>query len=138
MPTTRQGLSSAAIEKLIAQRVADAIATYKANQNNRTGTQNEPGGSAGENSHVKTVGIDAAYEMPWKEIIKMMTQLALLCLGMVTHGEKNIKRYILGLTYDIQGKVTSSKPTKLQEAIRMTHKLMDQVVRTKDAKDADN
>ncbi|GJS50041.1 hypothetical protein Tco_0600162 [Tanacetum coccineum] len=26
-------------------------------------------------SHVKTVGIDAAYEMPWKELMKMMTEV---------------------------------------------------------------
>ncbi|GKF52129.1 hypothetical protein Tco_0148596 [Tanacetum coccineum] len=27
------------------------------------------------NSHVKTIGIDAAYEMPWNELIKMMTEV---------------------------------------------------------------
>ncbi|GJZ66433.1 reverse transcriptase domain-containing protein [Tanacetum coccineum] len=39
---------------------------------------------------------------------------------------------------DIQGKVTASKPTKIQEAICMVHNLMDQVVRAKVAKDAEN
>ncbi|GJX91242.1 hypothetical protein Tco_0344568 [Tanacetum coccineum] len=47
MLTTRQGLSSAAIEQLIAQRVADAIASYEANLNNINGTQNEASSSAG-------------------------------------------------------------------------------------------
>ncbi|GKG32375.1 hypothetical protein Tco_0429885, partial [Tanacetum coccineum] len=27
------------------------------------------------NSHVKTVGIEAAYEMSWKELMKMMTEV---------------------------------------------------------------
>ncbi|GKC56255.1 hypothetical protein Tco_1083853 [Tanacetum coccineum] len=40
MPTTRQGPSSAAIEKLIAQRVAEAMAAYEANQNNQNGNGN--------------------------------------------------------------------------------------------------
>ncbi|GJT80713.1 reverse transcriptase domain-containing protein [Tanacetum coccineum] len=47
MPTTRQGMSSAAIEQLIAQRIADVITTYKANRNNENGNQNEASGSAG-------------------------------------------------------------------------------------------
>ncbi|GKD57361.1 putative ribonuclease H-like domain-containing protein [Tanacetum coccineum] len=72
MPTTRQGISSATIEQLIVQCVADAISAYE------------------------------------------------------------------GLREDIKGKVTASKPTKIQEAICMAHDLMDQVVRAKVAKDADN
>ncbi|GKB31735.1 reverse transcriptase domain-containing protein [Tanacetum coccineum] len=46
-------------------------------------------------------------------------ELALLCLTMVTSGYKKVERYFWGLTDDIQGKVTSSRPTKIQEAIRM-------------------
>ncbi|GJS11447.1 hypothetical protein Tco_0368243 [Tanacetum coccineum] len=38
-------LSSAAIEKLIAQRVADAMIAYKANRNNKNGVNNETSGS---------------------------------------------------------------------------------------------
>nr|GEV82145.1 hypothetical protein [Tanacetum cinerariifolium] len=81
-------MSYVTIEQLIAQRVADAIAAYKVNQNNRNGTQNEASGS--------------------------------------TDGE------------DIQGKVSVSKPNKIQEAIRMAHDLTDQVVRSKVAKDVNN
>nr|GEU31872.1 hypothetical protein [Tanacetum cinerariifolium] len=51
MLTTRQGLSSAAIERLIAQHVADAIAAYEANQSNGNETQNKAGGSAGGVEH---------------------------------------------------------------------------------------
>ncbi|GKE23284.1 hypothetical protein Tco_1434796 [Tanacetum coccineum] len=88
MPTTRQGMSSATIEQLIAQRVADAIATYEVNQNNRNGTQNEASGSTVKyvtctlldgaltwwNSYVKTIELDAAYETTWEELKKMMTE----------------------------------------------------------------
>nr|GEW27292.1 hypothetical protein [Tanacetum cinerariifolium] len=147
--TTRQVLSSAAIEQLIAQRVADAIVAYEANQNSRN----------------ESVGIDAAYETTWEELKEMMTdeyclrnelhkletklwnlsvertniigytkrfqELALLCIGMVIAEYKKVKRYIKGLTEESQGKATSSKLTKIQEAIRMAHDLMDRVVRAK-------
>ncbi|GJV20101.1 hypothetical protein Tco_1369121 [Tanacetum coccineum] len=51
MPTIRQGLSSAAIEQLIAQRVADALTAYEANQNSGTGVKDETSGSAGGAEH---------------------------------------------------------------------------------------
>ncbi|GJS97255.1 reverse transcriptase domain-containing protein [Tanacetum coccineum] len=45
------------------------------------------------NSHVKTAGIDAAYDMPWKDLMKMMTEeLALLCPKMVSDEEEKIER----------------------------------------------
>ncbi|GKB00706.1 putative reverse transcriptase domain-containing protein, partial [Tanacetum coccineum] len=102
--------------------------------------------------HISNFGIDVAYEMPWKELMKMMTEvycprneiqkmenelwnltvkgndvvgytqrfqeLALLCSGMVPTEDKKIKR--------------------LQDAIRMAHSLMDQVVRASVTKHAKN
>nr|GEU28601.1 ribonuclease H-like domain-containing protein [Tanacetum cinerariifolium] len=47
MTETRQGLSFAAIEQLINQRVADAMEAYKENQRNGNANQNEAGGNAG-------------------------------------------------------------------------------------------
>ncbi|GKE62275.1 hypothetical protein Tco_1512642, partial [Tanacetum coccineum] len=40
MPTTRQSMSFEAIEELITQRVADALATYETNQNTGNGNRN--------------------------------------------------------------------------------------------------
>ncbi|GJR04656.1 hypothetical protein Tco_0527640 [Tanacetum coccineum] len=51
MPTTRKGLSSTVIERLIAQQVTDAMSSYKANRSNRNATQNEAGGSASGAEH---------------------------------------------------------------------------------------
>ncbi|GJR43948.1 putative reverse transcriptase domain-containing protein [Tanacetum coccineum] len=64
--------------------------------------------------------------------------LALLCPIIVTPKYKKIERYIWGLRDDIQGNVTSSKPIKIQESIRMAHDLMDQVMRSKVTKGGDN
>ncbi|GKD62234.1 hypothetical protein Tco_1299743 [Tanacetum coccineum] len=121
--TTRSGMTFDAIGQLIAQRVAEALAAHKANRNNKNGNGNESengngncnetngnaGGAVGtegvmglakwfknmeSNSYVKTVGIDAAYEMSWKELMKMMTELALLCLKMVLDKEERIESLI--------------------------------------------
>ncbi|GKE39908.1 reverse transcriptase domain-containing protein, partial [Tanacetum coccineum] len=52
------------------------------------------------NSHVKMVGIDATYDMSWKDLMKLITEiytqcfqkLALLCPKMVPDEEEKIKR----------------------------------------------
>ncbi|GJY81329.1 hypothetical protein Tco_0494080 [Tanacetum coccineum] len=142
MPPKKNNMSEAAINKLVAQRVVDALAEYKANRNNKNGNGSHDSGSGGGrtthtapvctykkflncqplkfkgtegavglaywfeemkyvfhinnctiecqvkyatctllggdltwwNSHVRTVGHDAAYGMPWMTLIKMMTE----------------------------------------------------------------
>ncbi|GKA40269.1 hypothetical protein Tco_0732862 [Tanacetum coccineum] len=109
MPITRQGMTTDAIEELIAQCVANALVTYETNQNTGNGNDNRNGsgsqsdggsgsrrtlhtawgctykeflncqpldfkGTEGANSHVRTVGHDVAYEMLWKDLMKMMTK----------------------------------------------------------------
>ncbi|GJR67958.1 putative reverse transcriptase domain-containing protein, partial [Tanacetum coccineum] len=114
------------------------------------------------NSHVQTIGIDEAYEMSWKDLMKLMIEvyyprneiqklenelwnlcvkgmdvtsytrrfyeLALICPRMVPEENDKIERFIWGLTDNIQDNVTSSKPVRLQDAIRMANGLMDQKV----------
>nr|GEU84095.1 hypothetical protein [Tanacetum cinerariifolium] len=76
MPPKRNNMSTAAIERLISQRVVDALLDYEANQNsgNRNGNRNEATIQEVKNSYVRTVEHDAAYEMPWKNLMKMMTE----------------------------------------------------------------
>ncbi|GJT19038.1 hypothetical protein Tco_0877744 [Tanacetum coccineum] len=49
-------------------------------------------------------------------------------LGLETVNQKKVKvdAYIRGLTDNIKGEVTSSKPANLNEAVRIAHKLMEQ------------
>ncbi|GJW01964.1 hypothetical protein Tco_1560820 [Tanacetum coccineum] len=49
MPPKRNGMSAAAIEQLITQRVADALLTYEANRNSGNGNGN--GNNNGNGSH---------------------------------------------------------------------------------------
>ncbi|GJW16314.1 putative reverse transcriptase domain-containing protein [Tanacetum coccineum] len=51
MPITRQGMTSDAIEELIPQRVADALATYEANRNTINGNGNGNGNGSGSHSN---------------------------------------------------------------------------------------
>ncbi|GJX54407.1 copia protein [Tanacetum coccineum] len=124
------------------------------------------------NSYVQTVGIDEAYEISWKDLMKLMIkvycprneiqkleselwnlsvkgtdvagytrrfqELSLLCPRMVLKEEDKIERYIRGLPDNIQGNMTSSKPTRLQDAIKMANNLMHQKVRAIGTRDANN
>ncbi|GJY66989.1 putative reverse transcriptase domain-containing protein [Tanacetum coccineum] len=48
-----------------------------------------------------------------------------------------IERFIWGFSYNIQGNVTSTKPVRLQDAIRMANCLMDQKVHVNAARNAE-
>nr|GEY99213.1 hypothetical protein [Tanacetum cinerariifolium] len=72
------------------------------------------------NSHVRTVGYDATYEMPWKTLMKMMNE--------TYYPRSEIKKW----------SVMASKPKMLQEAIELARSLMDQKVLAYVTGQADN
>nr|GFD30896.1 reverse transcriptase domain-containing protein [Tanacetum cinerariifolium] len=49
-------------------------------------------------------------------------ELALMCPMMVELESVKVDAYIRGLSNNIKGEVTSSRPTNLIEAVRMAHK----------------
>ncbi|GJW88304.1 putative reverse transcriptase domain-containing protein [Tanacetum coccineum] len=57
---------------------------------------------------------------------KRFHELVQLCPEMVPTERKKIEAYIRGLTDNIKGTVIGSKPTSLNEAVRMAHALMEQ------------
>ncbi|GKA34872.1 putative reverse transcriptase domain-containing protein [Tanacetum coccineum] len=59
-------------------------------------------------------------------------ELALMCPRMVEPERVKVDAYIRGLTDNIKGEVTSSKPANLNKAVRMAHKLMDQKSQARD------
>ncbi|GKC17883.1 hypothetical protein Tco_1014665, partial [Tanacetum coccineum] len=77
------------------------------------------------NSHVKIVGHDAAYGMPWKKLMKMMNinytqrfqELALMYERMFLEESGVVEKYVGGLPDMIQGNVMSTKPKIIEEAI---------------------
>ncbi|GJT34487.1 hypothetical protein Tco_0924906 [Tanacetum coccineum] len=89
------------------------------------------------NTKVATMGLEAVNQIPWTEIKQLMTaefcpveerfnELALMCSRMVDQENVKVDAYIKGLSENIKGEVTSSKPTNLIEVVRMVHKLMEQ------------
>nr|GEV99170.1 hypothetical protein [Tanacetum cinerariifolium] len=65
-------------------------------------------------------------------------ELMLLCPGMVPTEQKKVEAYIRGLSKNIKEEVTSSEPTTLNKAVRMTHNLIEQKVKVIEEREADN
>nr|GEY07005.1 reverse transcriptase domain-containing protein [Tanacetum cinerariifolium] len=63
---------------------------------------------------------------------QMLNKLALMCPRMVELERVKVDAYIRGLTENIKGEVTYSKPANLNEAVRMARKLMEQKPQAKD------
>ncbi|GJV11874.1 hypothetical protein Tco_1353415 [Tanacetum coccineum] len=92
MAPKKSNMSAAAIEELINQRVADALAKHEANQNSRNGNGND-NGNGSHNSR--------------------SDELILMCSRMVPDESDKVEKYNGGLPDSIQGSVMASKPRKL-------------------------
>ncbi|GJT16711.1 putative reverse transcriptase domain-containing protein [Tanacetum coccineum] len=92
------------------------------------------------NTHVKTVGHDAAYGMPWKTLMKMMTdkycprneikKLEIEIWDLKVKESDKIEKYVGGLPDMIHGSVVASKPKTMQDAVEIATELMDKKIRT--------
>ncbi|GJX67759.1 putative reverse transcriptase domain-containing protein [Tanacetum coccineum] len=92
------------------------------------------------NTHVKTVGHDAAYCMPWKTLMEMMTdtycprneikKLEMEIWDLKVKESDKIEKYVGGLPDMIHGSVVASKPKTMQEAVEIATELMDKKIRT--------
>nr|GFB98699.1 reverse transcriptase domain-containing protein [Tanacetum cinerariifolium] len=61
-----------------------------------------------------------------KTYVRRFQKLAILCPTMVQNSENMMEVFIGRLPRSIEGNVTASKPQTLEEAISITHRLMDQ------------
>ncbi|GJX21192.1 hypothetical protein Tco_0223869 [Tanacetum coccineum] len=190
MPPKRNGMSAAAIEQPIKQRVTEALAAQENNRNNGNPHNSDSYSTGGGerttrhctykdflncqllnfkgterviglvhyaltwwNSHVRTVGHDAAYGMPWKTLKKMMTEAYyprskikkletelwnLTVKEWFPDESDKVEKYVRGLPDNIQGNVMSARPKMLQKAIELATSLMDQKVHNYAARQADN
>ncbi|GKC43199.1 reverse transcriptase domain-containing protein [Tanacetum coccineum] len=94
------------------------------------------------NTHVKTVGHDAAYETKMKiwnlkvkgtnltSYTQRFQELALLCGRMFLEESDKIEKYVDGLLDMIHGSVVASKPKTMQEAVEIATELIDKKIRT--------
>nr|GEV64293.1 reverse transcriptase domain-containing protein [Tanacetum cinerariifolium] len=65
-------------------------------------------------------------------------ELALLCLNMMPNSKKLMEVFIEGLPRSIEGNVTASKPQTLEEAITITQRLMEQVIKHNSAQETND
>ncbi|GKB06887.1 putative reverse transcriptase domain-containing protein [Tanacetum coccineum] len=145
MPTaTRFEITQDVINELIAKRKEESLQVYDAAKNLVTEIEIEneqqddnvevncnngnvkyasctllDGALTWWNSHKRTVGVDAAYAMTWKALMKLMTE-------MVLKEEDQVEKYIGSLRDNIHGNVIDAEPFRLHDAIRITNNLMDQ------------
>ncbi|GKD26749.1 reverse transcriptase domain-containing protein [Tanacetum coccineum] len=98
------------------------------------------------NSHKRTVRVDAAFAMTWKDLMKLMTEVycprneiqKMETELIVPEEEDRIERYVGGLPDNLQGNVRSVKPTRLQDAIWLANSLMDQKLKGYAIRSAEN
>ncbi|GKA59137.1 hypothetical protein Tco_0758450 [Tanacetum coccineum] len=118
-----KGMSVAAISKLVADKVAEALAVDRATKNN----PNVAGGSGGNGGQVVTLGLDVANGKSWTDMRKMMMEE--LCpmkrFKAVPSEKKKVELCIKGLPENIKGETTSSRPAVLNDVVRMAHTLME-------------
>ncbi|GJW99707.1 putative reverse transcriptase domain-containing protein [Tanacetum coccineum] len=65
-------------------------------------------------------------------------ELTMMCTKMVPEEEDRVEKFIGGLPDNIQGNVIAAKPTRLQDAVRITNNLMDKKLKGYAVKNAEN
>nr|GEY82476.1 putative reverse transcriptase domain-containing protein [Tanacetum cinerariifolium] len=76
------------------------------------------------NSHMRAVGQDIAYAMPWVALKRMITN------KYCPRESSKVERYIGGLPDMIHGSVKASKPRSMQEAIKFATKMIEKKMLT--------
>ncbi|GJR03489.1 putative reverse transcriptase domain-containing protein [Tanacetum coccineum] len=98
------------------------------------------------NSHVRAIGQDVAYAMPWTALKRMITDkycprgeiknLEFECWNLKE--STKVERYVGGLPDMIHGSVKASKPQSMQEAIEFATEMMDKKMLTAAERQTEN
>ncbi|GJY56294.1 putative reverse transcriptase domain-containing protein [Tanacetum coccineum] len=136
MPLKSAPMTQAAIRRLIKESVDVAIA---AERERKANVRNDASGSGPVRGAVKLrrwfKKTQSVFEISkYAEGKKRFNELALMYPRMVEPERVKVDAYIRGLTDNIKGEITSSKPADLNKAVRMAHKLMEQKSQARDAR----
>nr|GEU84482.1 hypothetical protein [Tanacetum cinerariifolium]GEW75071.1 hypothetical protein [Tanacetum cinerariifolium] len=127
MPPKYAPMTQAAICRMIKENVDAVIATDKCAEGKKvrfaTVTLQGPA-LTWWNARVGIRGLETVKEYNIMAYTQRFNELALMCPRMVEPERVKVDAYIHGLTDNIKGEVTSSRPTNLNEAMRMAHKLI--------------
>ncbi|GJW23249.1 reverse transcriptase domain-containing protein [Tanacetum coccineum] len=132
-------MTQAAIRQLVVDSIAAALEAQAATMANTNNSNRNT--RPRENSFKKME--DEFYNLvvkgnDLKTYIRRFQELAVLCPNMVPNSEKLMEVFIGGLPRSIEGNVTASKPQTLEEAITITQRLMEQVVKHNYAQEAND
>ncbi|GJX47340.1 putative reverse transcriptase domain-containing protein [Tanacetum coccineum] len=88
------------------------------------------------NGRIAYMGVDADNGTLWAEVRKWMTKefcprSVLQRLEMVEPEQVKVEQYIRGLSKNIRGDVTSSRPAGIDEVVRMAYQLIGQIIQDK-------
>nr|GEU74586.1 putative reverse transcriptase domain-containing protein [Tanacetum cinerariifolium] len=118
----------------VQDRVADALARRPIERNTNLNDEGSQGSGSGITRH--TVGHDAAYGMPWKTFMKMMTtkycplnefkKLEIEIWDLKVKELDVVEKYVGGLPDMIQGNLMSTEPKKIEEDVEIANNMMDQ------------
>ncbi|GJW83920.1 hypothetical protein Tco_0157065 [Tanacetum coccineum] len=142
-----KGMLAALIQKLVADKVAEALEADRATRNNL----NVAGGSGGNGGQggappvrectfagfmkcgpTQFHGNEGVVELClWFEKTKSVFRISDCAERTVPSEKKKVELYIKGLPKNIKGETTSSRPVVLNDAIRMAHTLMEQKIQDK-------
>nr|GEX64836.1 hypothetical protein [Tanacetum cinerariifolium] len=145
MPPKARPLTQTPIERMIISRINKALTADQASECAKgkkvkfaAATLQGPA-LTWWNSKVVTMGSEAVNQIPFTKMKQLMTAefcaAEEMCLRMVEPKGVKVDAYIRGLSKNIKGEVTSSKPTNMSEAVRMAHKLMEQKQKAKKEKE---
>ncbi|GJV65905.1 putative reverse transcriptase domain-containing protein [Tanacetum coccineum] len=136
--TNTTSITNAQHQAMIDQGVTVALAACDANRSTNGDDSHNSGTSW--NTHVKTISHDAAYGMPWKTLMKMMTdkycpqneikKLEMEIWDLKVKESDKFKKYVGGLPDMIYRSVVASKPKTMQDTVEIATKLMDKKIRT--------
>ncbi|GJR99234.1 putative reverse transcriptase domain-containing protein [Tanacetum coccineum] len=140
MPPKSAPLTQAAVRRMIKESVDAAIAVERERQTNAGNNASGSGQAKGVvelrrwfKKMKMTFGISECAEDKKVKFAAttLFNELALMCPRMVEPQSLKFEVYIRGLSDNINGEVTFSKPTNLNEAVRMAHKLMEQKLKAR-------
>ncbi|GKD05492.1 putative reverse transcriptase domain-containing protein, partial [Tanacetum coccineum] len=87
------------------------------------------------NSYKRTIGVDAAFAMSWRELMKLMIEvycprneiqkIETRLWNLTVKEEDRVEKFIGGLPNNIQGNVIAAEPMRLQDSIQIANNLME-------------
>ncbi|GJZ74489.1 putative reverse transcriptase domain-containing protein [Tanacetum coccineum] len=141
MPPKSAPMTQASIQRMIKESVDAAIAADQARQSNVRNDASRSGPTKGDVElqrwFEKTESVFRINECAKGKKVKFVTATLqgptltwwnskVATMGLKTPESVKVYAYIRGLSDNIKGEVTSSRPTNLNEAVCMAHKLMEQ------------